>query len=379
MKILFLTTVLPSGRYGGGEIWSQNVVEALRAAGATVTVVGYDRRGVGASEGEVAAANRTVETARNPIAALQWGFAALLRSEPYTVQKWTGAQYRMTIRQILAEQNPNLAIIDHAGMAWALSELSCLPFVHLSHQAESNLYAMHATSNFRNRVIYRREERLLRQTEARLARNATEIWTISNDDADYFRELRGATVRALPVAGRSDWEVASKRRENPDVALLGSWTWKSNREGLVWFLESVVPLLPSEWQIEVAGKYVAKNLPCHGNVRFLGVVPDAFAFLRSAKRIAVPSFSSVGVPIKLLDAIAAGPPVVTTSAAVARIGTDLPNVVAADAAQSFARALIHAQGAETEGKLWTRKRQKEFRDTVAEALTLLQGKRSAGR
>ncbi len=377
MNILFLTTVLPSGRYGGGEIWSQNIVDALRAANAAVTVVGYDRRGAGAVAGEVAVTSRTVETARNPLAALRWGMEALLRSRPYTVQKWAGAEYRTAVRKLFGEQDWDLAVVDHAGMAWMHSEIGRLPFVHVAHQAESSLYAQHAASGSCLALAHRREARLVRETEARLARHAVQVWTLSEQDGHYFRKLGAQSVRALPVAGRPGWEAVSSRTANDaDLALLGSWTWKPNREGLVWFLTEVVPLLPKTWIIKVAGKYVARGLPRPDNVRFVGVVPDAFDFLRGAKRIAVPSLSSVGVPIKLLDAIAVGSPVVTTQAALARIGDAPHHVVAAADAMEFARALTEAHAAGAGGH-WARKRQEALRDGVAEALASLEGRRAA--
>src|SRR2546423_12014601 len=43
MEILVLTTVLPHGRVAGGEIGTHAVLDALAAAGHSVTVVGYRR------------------------------------------------------------------------------------------------------------------------------------------------------------------------------------------------------------------------------------------------------------------------------------------------------------------------------------------------
>lgn len=371
MNILFLTTVLPSGRYGGGEIWSQNVVDALRSAGAEVTVLGYDRRGTGPGSGEIAVGHRIVETARNRAAALRWGVRAMLRSRPYTVEKWIGAEYRAAIRASLALQQWDSVIIDHAGMAWAINEIGNLPFVHLSHQAESILYRQHAAGRSILGPVHRREASLLRKTESRLTCEAAQTWTLSEDDAEYFQSLGGSSVRALPVAAHPDWEAATFTSvEGPDVALLGSWTWQPNRKGLMWFLVEVVPLLPMTWQIEVAGKYVANGLPSPENVRFVGVVDDAFSFLRRAQRIAVPSFSSVGVPIKLLDAIAAGPPVVATHSALERIGEAPLHVAAANDAHGFARALMDAKSAGS-GADWTRTRQQALRESVAAAMASL--------
>lgn len=43
MKILYLTTVIPSSRRTGGEIASQNFIDALEQSGHDVLVFGYQR------------------------------------------------------------------------------------------------------------------------------------------------------------------------------------------------------------------------------------------------------------------------------------------------------------------------------------------------
>ncbi|HKP88792.1 MAG TPA: hypothetical protein VJT75_02340, partial [Thermoleophilaceae bacterium] len=64
MRAVVLTNVLPGGRRGGGEVVSQNVIDALRAAGHEVRVVGYRRAGDPPLDrpGETCAGTRPIET-----------------------------------------------------------------------------------------------------------------------------------------------------------------------------------------------------------------------------------------------------------------------------------------------------------------------------
>ena len=375
VNILFLTTVLPGGRLGGGEIWSQNIIDTLRETCAALTVLGYDRLGEGARPGEIAVARRTVETSKAPLTALAWGIAAIAGSQPYTVQKWRGASYRDAVRALVAQRRWDLAILNHAGSAWLLDEIAGIPFVHLSHQAESALYAQHAAASGWTRPIHVREARLLATTEAALARRAVEVWTLGEEDSDYFRGLGARAVRTLPPTGRLDWDehapVASEPG-SPVVGILGSWTWKPNADGLRWWLRDVLPHLPPEWRVEVGGKHRPKAFARPENVQFTGVAPDARDFLRRAQRLAVPSMSSVGVPIKLLDAIASGRPVVTTRVAAARIGSLPPHVVAVETGRQFADALIALQlDHNPGGPLWAATRRALLRESLREAVESL--------
>jgi glycosyltransferase involved in cell wall biosynthesis len=367
---------------GGGEIWSQNIVDGMRAAGGHVTVLGYDYRAMGPQDGEWPVAPLTVETAKAPAAALRWGLSAVVNNRPYTVQKWIRRDYLSALRGLLADASWELLVLDHAGMAWLIDHIGDVPAVHVAHQAESKLYAQQAGGSWPARAVYRREATFIKAAEQRLALRMREVWTLSEDDSEYFRGLGAKAVRTLPVAGRPGWSRSPLRNEMAaDVSILGSWTWQPNREGLLWFLREVRPRLPAQWRFDVAGKFSKGSLPDLPNVRFLNVIPDAWAFLQGAQRIAVPSISDVGVPLKLLDAIAAGPPVVTTPAAARHLGPSPPHVALANTPAAFAKALREAQSTDlTAGDRWSAERRRQLQQSLADALSAFEvGHRSLPR
>src|SRR3954452_4576779 len=93
LRIAFLTTVLPQERRSGGEVVSQELIDALRAAGHDVVVVGWTRPGaaLAAQSGEemVSAGTRPIETAAAPRATkAAWLARALVRRDPFSVTKY---------------------------------------------------------------------------------------------------------------------------------------------------------------------------------------------------------------------------------------------------------------------------------------------------
>src|SRR5260370_16911839 len=113
------------------------------------------------------------------------------------------------------------------------------------------------------------------------------------------------------VASPRQVDVAAP--DGPDVALMGTWTWRINAASLDWFVSQVLPLLPAHTSVAVAGAGADHLRGRYPNVTICGRVDDGSAFLRSARVVAVPSTARAGVQIKTLDAIASGRPVVPSS------------------------------------------------------------------
>jgi glycosyltransferase involved in cell wall biosynthesis len=375
VRALFVTTVLPANRRGGGEVVSQLFIDAARAAGWTVDVLGYQRRGdpPATGPGVRSVGTRAIETGARPLSTAGWLLSALARNEPYTTAKFRSRRYAELLAAALRREPPDVVIVDHSQMAWVLAGADVpAAVVLIAHNVEASLYAQLARDSGRAmaRAAYRREARLVARVERRLAARATRIWALTDSDA---AALGG---RPFAVPGSAS-EVDAPVAPTIDVGLLGSWTWSANREGLLWFAREVLPHLPADTSIHVAGRGAEELQGRHPGLRIVGLVPDAAAFLQSARVLAVPSTGGGGVQIKTLDAIASGRPVVATSAALRGIDAPPASVRRCDDPPGFASLLSEHAGAEPDETLrraaleWSRARRERFfadvRDALAEA------------
>lgn len=378
-RIGFLTTVLPHTARGGGEIVSGAFIEAMRTAGHSVTVVGYLRRGDPRPTGgrSIAVAERTIETdaaRRREVA--RWILLGMARREPYSAAKYRSRAYLAALRTVLAD-GCDLVVVDHAQLGWlapALTAWRC-PVVFIAHNSEHALYRSVAAAADRlaKRQMMLRESRTVERLERRLASLAIETWALTGDDVRTLSSLGASAVRRFDVPPA--FGPPREAEKCFDVGLIGSWTWEPNAVGLRWFLDAVVPRLPDELTIEVAGDGAEWVLGRHPNVRYRGYESEPRRFLSQARVVAVPALRDGGLQIKTLDAVASGSSVVATPFA-ARGLADLPATVrTADDPSGFAEATAElARGAAPQEGLrlaldWWTRRTKRFRAEVADAVS----------
>lgn len=345
MHVLYCTTVLPSQRRTGGEIASQAFVDALRSAGHTVSVLGYrrpdDMSPLGLGEALVGV--RPIESDSAGFRSLAWMMSALLTGRPYSCEKYVSAAYRHKLQTLLVTNPRSLVVIDHAQAAFLVADLPrSQNLVFVAHNVESELYgAQKASQVSRLRGwLVARESKLIGALEMGLASRARQTWVLTEHDAATFKrsasnssvircDLPGlARTASQPLAFDDCW----------DIGLIGTWTWGANAQGLRWFMERVVPLLPGGLRIAVAGK--GADGIVQPPVNCLGFVPDAMEFMRSSRVVCIPSVAGGGVQIKTIDAIASGRPIVATSIALRGIEAPPNSVVVCDDPERFAACIL---------------------------------------
>ena len=344
MKILYLTTVLPSGRRTGGEIASQCFINALKQCGHEVLVVGYQRPDdtKPKNDNEVVVEQRYIETQKSKFYPFLWMVLSLLKKLPYSAAKYYSKKYLAKVKSILHRDDYNTVIIDHAQLGWLLPLLSQKSkVIFIAHNLEHQLYEaqLKNAQKYVSKYIYKRETRLIKKMEDDLAGSSKQVWTLTSHDSNYFygqnlcsKVFHLPSIRTVPPK--------KSAIKHCDIGIIGSWTWKANKYGLEWFFQTVYPHLPKNISIHVAGsgaEWLAQRYP---NVKYCGFVPDAQAFMASAKVIAIPSISGGGIQIKTLDAITSGSPIVATTVAMRGI-LDYPSAIEiADEPEYFARSLM---------------------------------------
>jgi len=378
VTILLLTTVLPGEGSTGGESASRAFIEALRAAGHRVVVLGYRREGSGLEPGpdDWLVGSRPIETRSAGIRPIGWLGAALLLGLPYSLAKYRSRPYRKSVRVGLARLSPSLVVVDHAQAACAIPARGFeVPVAYLAHNVEYRLYE-DAAARARGpiRWINRREARRILEVERRLAAGAARVWALSSADAIELERL-GAKKPPLVFALPATVAEAPQEPFEHDVAMLGTWSWSANAVGLRWFVEKVHGLLPPATTVAVGGLGAAEVVGDRSGITCLGRVPDAGDFLSKARVIVVPAVAGAGVQVKTLDAIATGRPTVATPLAMRGIDDPPPTVRVAEDPRKMAAAVTQMLASppgpeETQAaRRWAERRRGAFRSAVAEAVT----------
>jgi glycosyltransferase involved in cell wall biosynthesis len=192
-------------------------------------------------------------------------------------------------------------------------------------------------------------ERIIRQVcdqEARLLDRVALGVACSELDAAGFAAMSPAArvevvANGIDVPPSTCWTGAGRR-----PLFLASLDASANIEGLAYLVDEVIPHLPVEIGIDVAGSNARPAVStilgrAGGRVRYLGQVPDARRVMSGAGALLVPLLTGGGTRLKVLEAFAVGVPVVGTSKGVEGIGVEAGvHARVADTAPGFAAAIV---------------------------------------
>ena len=159
--------------------------------------------------------------------------------------------------------------------------------------------------------------------EASLLRQASLVTAVSERDAAQLRALvPRARIEVLPSGADLSGVPFVDHSENRGdaVIFLGTLGYLPNRDAAIWLAERILPLARSRRPAVTArlvgssGPEALRSLQRDG-VEFVGLVPDIRPELASADLFVAPLRAGGGTRLKLLEAFAAGIPVVATSVA----------------------------------------------------------------
>lgn len=348
MNLVFVSSLVPVEKPASGfDIANRVVLEGLRALGHQVTVIGYLQPGqTPAAGGDVVLLGELeVSNAKAGRAAkAAWLARAILHGTTLSSAKMlatSAARMRALLRDLAPFDGIVLNSVQLPG-AFA-STFAPYPTIYVAHNAEAATARQNAATAAGRieRLLFAREARLLARLERGLAERARTVWTFCEADRHAFGPSVALKSGVLPLLRQ--WQAPTDRPLAPtyqrDIGLIGTWSWKANRIGLDWFLDMVVPRLPREMTIEIAGDLPDARPVAHPGVRLLGRIADAAGFVASSRVIPLVSRGGTGVQLKTIETFEAGVPSVATSSSLRGIDRPPPNSLTADDPEAFAAAL----------------------------------------
>lgn len=347
MHLLFATSIVPDGALSSGyEIANAAIIAALRRAGARVTVIGFTWPGKAAADPEntvvLGAVDVRTESA-SPLQKLAWVGKAIFSGLTFASVKLRAVSGH-DVQAALERAGPfDGYVLNSVQFAGAFERVfEDRPSIFVAHNVEhlsARENAVAAPGIFQ-RLLFRREARLLKLVEERLCRRARFVFTLAEEDRVALGVASDDRSAVLPlVTGATAPARKGRRAIDCDAALIGTWTWQPNRIGLDWFLGKVVPHLRPGFRIRIAGHMPSGVTSAHPGVEFVGRVADARAFVRGAAVIPLISTAGSGVQLKTIETFELGLPSVATSRSLRGIDHRPDNCVVTDDPAGFAKAL----------------------------------------
>jgi polysaccharide biosynthesis protein PslH len=169
------------------------------------------------------------------------------------------------------------------------------------------------------RGVLRMEAARIRRREIFWAQRATTVSLVSPDEARRFEQHAGRPVQSLPMSvsySGVPWTPGDRASATP--VFVGPLDYKPNLDALQYYQTQVFPALEAARAAPVlhhvgAAPEPLRRLFSEQVVRFEGYVADLGARLREAAYFLAPIVSGTGIKTKVLEAMAAGVPVLTTA------------------------------------------------------------------
>ncbi len=277
--------------------------------------------------------HRLVYKVRNTLASWATGI-------PQVCFYWSNPHLGRQIRHISSTWEPDVTILESWETFLLRSAISHGKAVLLAHDAAYRIREREAQAepDPRRQARLLRAAKVHRQWEIEAWKRFDAVLTLTQDDAlsveeDIQRDSslkRAPIVRHLPVAVNPHlFEVQRRERgQGMTVGFLGSFKADFNIDALRFLSESVWPRLKKlspAVRLVVAGNGHAADLKqqCErAGIEWLGFVEDLGRFFESLDVFVVPLRFAGGVRIRILEALAAGTPVVATPVAAAGLSLE---------------------------------------------------------
>jgi|RhiMetdeSRZDD1v2_1073273.scaffolds.fasta_scaffold03861_13 glycosyltransferase involved in cell wall biosynthesis len=261
---------------------------------------------------------------RTPRREAQRVTAAAMSREPYVFYRrhdWQAVRTELC-RQAVIEP-PDVLYLDHLDSFVYRSSLPNTPAVGDLHNVYSTLAARAADEQrfWAKRVYLRREAKLLQERELDAARRSDALLTTSEEDCRLFASLGARSVTVVPngvdCSAYADLPTG-RPAQATNIIYVGAMSWAPNVTAVCFLAREVMPriraVLP-EARLLIVGRGptpAVKALAQYPGVDVLGEVPAVQPYLLDAGVLAVPLEAGGGTRLKILEAFAAGLPVVST-------------------------------------------------------------------
>jgi len=200
-----------------------------------------------------------------------------------------------------------------------------------------------------------RESRMLAQYEIETCKQFNSVIWVTKEDYQSISNLinkngvsgfeRTGVNHIIPICIEPDNYMSTiPAVDDPNIIFIGGMHWPPNKEGVVWFINNVFPIIIDKYpelKIFFVGKNPPEDLLNLQNVNFPGYVEDIEPFWALGRVFIVPLLSGGGMRVKILEAWAKGIPVVSTSIGAEGIRyTKSENIIIADTPQEFAEGIL---------------------------------------
>jgi len=291
-----------------------------------------------------------VKTKINPfLATLNLFFS----NKPYNAQRFISKKFRNKLISLLS--NNNYEIIQLEGLYLCtyidvIRKYSNAKIVYRAHNIEHEIWKRTTLKQkgLLKKTYLKILTKRIKNYELRIINKYDALVPITERDALFFNNNGNNKPYHVSAAGVNinDLKPNYSNIENNSLFYIGALDWTPNQEGLVWFLENVWKIISKKnknLSLYIAGRNAPKWFVSklnYENIFYLGEIDDAYEYMNSKAIMIVPLLSGSGMRIKIIEGMALGKTIISTSIGAEGINiTHNKNIIIADNELDFIKGI----------------------------------------
>ncbi|WP_372652685.1 glycosyltransferase family 4 protein [Draconibacterium sp.] len=358
MNILQVTNKVPYPTRDGGAIACLNLTKGFAQLGNRVTVLAMNTAKHHLSPDEIPDELKQLATFKLvDVPAKIIPFAALVNllfsRKPYNAVRFIDGNFSEALAELLSENEFDIVQLEGLYVCPYIPVIrkhTNATVVYRAHNVEFEIWERAAELSRGLKKLYLQNlSKRIKRFEADLLNTYDLLVPITSRDGDILHSLGNKKDKQVSQTGVDLSAVIPDKTniEYPSLFHIGSLDWAPNQEGILWFLENCWTRIRQKYPdlcFHIAGRNAPQWLIDKLNVDgviFEGEVPDAYQFMNSKAVMIVPLFSGSGMRIKIIEGMALGKSIVTTSIGAEGIDvTDGENVIITNDATGFVDAVF---------------------------------------
>jgi len=356
MRILQLANKVPFPPKDGGSIATLAMTKGFKELGYEVSVLAMSTSKHPVKEMDIPQQMRDdirfilvdVDTRLCPIRAIK---NLLFSRMPYNAERFVSKAFGDRLAELLIEEEFDVIQLE------GLYLTPYVPLIRELSEAKISMRAHNIEHEIWNRTVKQRSGLTKAYTKIIAKRvknmelaslNSFDVMVpITERDAGILRSMGCSIQMKVAPTGinMEEFREYEAKPEFPSVFHIGALDWSPNQEGLEWFLKKCWKKLHEKYpelKFYIAGRNAPdkiRNIKENGVV-FLGEVEDAYAFMESKAIMIVPLLSGSGMRIKIIEGMALGKSIVSTSIGAEGIAvSNGEDIIIADDPQKFSSGI----------------------------------------
>jgi len=282
--------------------------------------------------------------------------SSLITRKSFIVARDFRAEMHLAVSNCIEQFKPDVIHIDHLQMAQFVDFDGPYRIVLDNHNVESVIIkcAAKMATDIAQRLYATLEWPKLRRYELDVCNRCDRVIVVSNEDKATLLGLdpRLTNVESVPIGvDINHYQLIPRSNNLKNILSIGTMYWPPNIDSMLYFCREILPLIKNdipECTLTIAGQRpvnAIKRLARDPAISVTGYVDDDRLAAHNCGVFVVPLRSGSGVRVKILNALAMGLPVVSTS--VGAEGLDAVNgkhLLIADSPREFADAVKKVLG-----------------------------------